>query len=485
MRSASLSRSLVLRSIFRHLVPSLAVASAAVATGLFAGCAPQGAEPETNAAATDKPDLDEQALGTCATGTKYCQYDDGSGTFAWECCSGTDVCGAAGCEAAPAPVAYDNGTITFGYEVLTLVYSPPGKLSEVDYQSASSTGTHTENKKSFSSAISVGIESDFVDASAKFTAGVAKGTSFELKKTTGSVVGSDAAGRPNDELDCTRDRFYLWVKPTFKVIQTADNAFKLKVPEVTQSNIVQVTIAEAKNPALITDWRAPLLSHLRAVDYQHLLTLDPCTSGDGIAAPRFQLVDERDLTGPSQPNGDIRVSGTIASNEIVKGQFQIASKEVAVEIIGKVGIPNFGPKLTVGGEWTFGMENTQETTTGESQEAQALLKTDTVGYHAVYRIYYDTIYRTFAFKKLVPVSGSQTVSGFVGDANGAPVAGAEVAIQQSNGIVRHVRTGSSGYYSALYVPQGNITVSSGSMVSSAYVGSSSATVNLEPAFVSQ
>lgn len=486
MARSTLFGSFVFLRFLTRLIPSFAVVSFAGAA-LLTGCvAPnQDADALDLAGAADEPDPDEQAIGSCGGTSKYCQYSTDWG-FEYDCCVAGEVCGSYGCEPAPAPFVGDNGSITLGYQVLTLIYSPPGKKSSVLYKSLSSTGTHLETKKSFTQGASIGYQGLFADVTARFATTAAKGTSYELKKTTGSVVGSEAsATRVNDEIDCNQDRLYLWIKPSYQVVETSADVFQLKVPGVKQEDIVQITMAEVKNPALITDWRASKLSHMRSVDYQRLLSLNPCTSGETLSTPRYQLVDERDLTGPSQAGDDIPISGTVASNEVVKGQFTLAAKEVSVEVVAKIGIPHFGPKLTLGGEWTFGHENKQETTTGEAQEAEAILKTDTVGYHAVYRVYYDTIFRTFAFKKLTPPSGSVTVAGNVYDANGLPMAGAEVAIVQSNGVKRHVNTDQNGHYEAYYVTQGTTTVTSNGMTQSAYVGTTGAEVDLGQSSSSQ
>ncbi len=47
--------------------------------------------------------------------------------------------------------------------------------------------------------------------------------------------------------------------------------------------------------------------------------------------------------------------------------------------------------------WDWSHTSTTTNTTGTTETAQALLKSPTVGYHATYNVYFDSLYSTFAF----------------------------------------------------------------------------------------
>lgn len=491
--SRSVKRSVLSRKSIQndksfHAMPLLRMASiSAVATFAIlsaVGCG--AAEPESDmgldgeqvALDTEKVDTSESDLVKgCGTGKSLCavEYDPDLGQISICCNTSTEVCQDGACVPKPTR-ALEQGTALPKYKVLGLVYSAPGRESEVRYSASSSFGTHTDTSNSYKTGVVVNFESTVLDINTQFAATHFSGTEFEQKKTS-TYAYSQAASpdRTTDELVPQEDNFYVWLNPKVEVKETSPLVYQFKLgAENNTPDAVWISVNEINNPALIPAWKQTKLNAagINGTDLQNIKALDPVATGVGLSNPdRFKLVAQLPLLGPSYAGGDIPGNFFGIDNEQVKSVYSGAKASISVEILVGFELAFFGTSgLKTGGLFEWEHEAQSAIVNGESQGAEVKLSTDTVGYMATYDIYYDTIFRVFAFKKVSSLAGSPVLAGVISSADGQPAANERVLVRMPDGQSVYTVTDGEGRYQMLNMPAGEVEVVARQFASKVDVG---------------
>lgn len=451
-------------SILAAIVPSASAALVLGLSGCFAGPEPETVESVSEAVPAEEAvaEASHDLVKGCSAGTSLCSIEnDPDIGLIYNCCDSNHQCSAEGFCEPKRPL--EHGIATPRYKVLGLVYSPPGKLSEVRYGSGSTLGTRSETRNSFASGVVANFESSALDINTTWKTGGYVGTAFDQKKTTTTTyIQAASPGRPDDELKPGEDSFFIWLNPEIHVNEYDFKKYHFQVRAKDGSmDVVRVTVAEILNPALRTDtvkWGK--LAKLSATDWSRVLGLDPIQSGSALNTSRFKLVTTLPLDGPFYAGGDIPGVEYAIDNEAVKSNLSGFTADASVEILAGFELSFFVTSgLKVGGVWEWGYENSTEVSVGETQSASVKLSTDTVGYGADYNVYYDSLFRTFAFKKLPALAGSQVVTGFVSDAAGKPVANEVIDVVLADGSARKVATDARGHYRLRNVLPGLVELS--------------------------
>lgn len=436
-----------------------------------AGCmanVPESEEPIDNSAALESEAVsaaEQDLVKGCSAGTSLCavEYDPDIGQISICCNTSTEMCQAGQCVAKPTR-ALESGIIYPKYKVLGLVYSPPGRASEVRYSSSSTFGTHTDVSNSFKSGVSVNFSSTVLDINSQFGAGSFYGTEFEQKKTTTYAYSQAASpARTTDELIPEEDAFFLWLNPKINVTEVSELNYNFVLGSKNNSPVtVWLTVREINNPALIPAWKSSLLTtaNINGTDLQKIKALDPVAMGQSIdALARYKLVAQLPLHGPSYEGGDIPGNFFGIDNEQVKSNVSGFSASTSVEVLVGFELSFFGTAgLKAGGFFEWEYESKSAVINGESQGAETKLSTDTVAYNAVYNIYYDSIFRTFAFKKVPSLVGSSTISGVIADSMGQALSEEPVLVRMADGQAVYTVTDKEGRFQMLNVPEGTAEV---------------------------
>lgn len=360
----------------------------------------------------------------------------------------------------PKPPAPVHGTLAPRYLILTVVYAPPGTQgghgpSSVSYGSGSTTGTTTTISNSFKSAGSVTL-----DASGGFLAEARAAVSFgygrsktnsnalEIKKTSTTTIKAD--GPSSNGIDHDGDIIYLWLNPKIDLAVTQSTAAWM----LTGTNIADIQyvhVAWLKNPQIMPAGVAQRLQTygITTAEYPNILARDPLAGG---AAPDPQRYQPINMTFPYEPPlnaGDSPPTDTYAlTNSVTNTNSSTIQDDYKVGVSVEGGVSFLGlakSKLKVDGSLEWTNTSARSSSDGSTESASLTISGPSYGYEGStdVMVYYDTVYRTFAFRFLAPDEMPALTGRLVSSSRG--VAGKVVEVV-SNGIVYRSVTDAGGNY---------------------------------------
>jgi len=379
---------------------------------------------------------------------------EGGGIFiVWGCLSKADA-------------AFKGATFDIfpSFVLLTIMYTPPGNQSEVKYASGSSIGSHIETLHTFKAGLAIHAETNFSQTDFEALQGTANGSALELKKEQGKIFSLNSQ---TDTVTADNDYFYMWVNPEVQIVQTDPNSLTTvyTTPNGAPMIVVPVPAGWLRDPSKMPAYMKTQLAKLTDQDRQNILALDPRVSGQALEPHRFQKTNTSiQLDGPASPTGSIPGEGLSISNENVSSTISGTTSDVSVSFLFGAGV-DFGvdAKFFAGVKLEDNYESTQEASTGAKQEAEATLKTSTVGYHDVVDVYFDTLFNSFAFVSQTNGTGFASrvvrLTGIVRDPRGRPLSNKRLAIRLPDGSRRILFTDSRGSYNAFNIGAGKVEVS--------------------------
>ena len=284
------------------------------------------------------------------------------------------------------------------YVLATLIYAPPGKASHADYTFGSSTGSRTEVVETRGAGADVKVETTGTEFEDKWVVQTKDGRSQSFTKSSSNGI-SLVSGA--DAIDHDGDTFYLWLNPALEVCANGYEAHqKWSVANGELANVVEVSAGELSGRRSMPSWKIAALANLTDGEKQSLLGLDPFLSPQfsGLDPARFAYVDTMPVDGPAWDGGTssgyTKAIGYDQSTGTIKG-----TKDGNETVALAGGQVVFGIQFGVKGGlvYDYEYEKTTEMTTDKQQTMAVTFQTDTVGYHAVYDIYYDAAFGTYAF----------------------------------------------------------------------------------------
>lgn len=338
------------------------------------------------------------------------------------------------------------------YQVIALEYVPPGDGSSVEYSHSTTRGSKIDLKQSFKSGIHIAIEGN-VTVDGEYLVGTSSGQSFEFETEEGRKRGLE--GR-TDTVDHEKDQFLIWLNPSVDLNLVDNNiTATFGTRDDAKPDVVSLTVAELKNPATIPDKKRAKLDKkgFTKSDYANILALDPLADSDATDDPttvdpkRYAYVDQIDLIGSDHPDDGIQQGGIEISSKDASGISVGVSESSSVEIGTKEGAKLFGligEEMTVAGKMEYEFEGSTEATAGEAASASVMLETKSPQYTNAIDVYYDQLFKVFAFRQELPPAGAARsahvhppTGAVVGRITGKNTGGMHVDLIGPDGLVRH------------------------------------------------
>jgi len=372
------------------------------------------------------------------------------------------------------------GKVTPSYQLLFVIYAPPGTnggkaSSSVDYGEGSTLGSSTATSASFGSgwSISGSVGGGSIFANTTISAGVdiaettTDNTSIDVKKSKSYDI--KVQGPAADGIDHDLDLYYLCLKPVLVyTITKAPGGDHVKWGYDAASTPLQIQYVYGgwlKNPAKMPpNVQQKLASHgITPAEYPKILSANPFSSGGTAIDPKRFLPTEQmfPYEPPFSANDPVptmtyvqKNDNTVAASTKTDHQTQVTvSVENKADFFGL-----FTASLKVGGKFTWTNSSTYGTSTQSSQSASVTIGGPSLGYTGPTDVvvYWDTLFSTFmfAFPTTPPIA-----TGHVKDRAGHPVTGQEVKMIAGGQTLRTF-TDSKGDY-RLYGPAkgaGTLTV---------------------------
>jgi hypothetical protein len=327
------------------------------------------------------------------------------------------------------------------YQILSIVYSPPGDRSSNGFANSNSTGTTNSVGSNFAQGNSITFSAGgglFGQSSAGVSFGVsaATGNSQAYSVTYESGNGSQllSVAQP---IDHTQDQFFLWLNPqmTFSSRPNLSPVYTVTTVNNNPMDIVNVNAAGLQNPSLIPlsvllpqtlepGVTAPGLASVCAhplpadqctqanacgcvpSDFAPILAQDPLIGVSELVAPsqidssRFVLVNTQVLEGPEQVGAGPVLNSFTESDSSVVSQTNTESLQTSTSYTTGSGfdIPFlFTLSITNTNSFTVTTSESQGVQNGSAHSASVTLGSDAVGCFEHVDIYEDTAFHTFSF----------------------------------------------------------------------------------------
>jgi hypothetical protein len=248
------------------------------------------------------------------------------------------------------------------YMVTNLLYNPPGIGSQATYGAGSTTGVTTQVTNAFRQGFSITTSNGFfgngIDGSVTFSGGPKDGNSVQVQKSQISTLSIQSQ---QDAIDHQYDLFYVWTNIVVDVAQKPDQSNSLSVSILSagqQLDIIPLTGAELRNPALIPAAKMAFLTGFTPADYQAISALNPLMAGAAIDPGRYRYLQTFHVYGPDHPGDPIPGAGTQISDQnataVVSGAATQLNVAATLDAGFNVGIIKMG--LSVGFTWEWDYE---------------------------------------------------------------------------------------------------------------------------------
>jgi hypothetical protein len=320
------------------------------------------------------------------------------------------------------------------YYELGITYTPPGNLSNVQYQNGTTIGSHVQVQESSAAGVAVQIGGPVVQLNASFMMGGVDGTSVQV--TTSGSWGPGVSS-VSDVADHSRDVVWLWLNPSF-VATTQDGAMSATVglPPGEAMDVEPFTMGELMGLVEIPPYRNAKLARLSSDQLASIINTDPFTVGGGLNdAPgldpnRFLLLYTNWIVrGPDHPGDPPTSFNFNTNNSIVNGIISgsLLKFDATLLVGAKVAFITEGSALA-GVTMEYNYQKTTEWDQGTISNANVLLSSSTPCWHQTVDLYWDSMFGTFFFSPVTAGTNSCDVGqihhgGVVIDSSGAPVVG--------------------------------------------------------------
>jgi hypothetical protein len=371
------------------------------------------------------------------------------------------------------------------YQVVTILYPPPGNMSSITYTVGSTVGSveQVQLTNQFGTGFEMtlggpeaGVTTDF---EAKFTAGSVTGhqnlDQIINTSTLGSMVQQDISNH-------AEDLFYIWLNPEVDLAQSSiDGAIRMNIRATAErwdenGNLVSyrgpdgqprmqiepISAAALDDPTLRTPEEHGWFDHLSRSYIDQILGLDDFyrhPAFDPANHPElYRYVQTFDLTGPEKANSNIPVTGGTIEYDSMRDTIDGTAAHAEITVKGGA----IGQFYSFQGEavWTFDYTDVRTDIQGTQKAASITLESTTPCLHASVDMYLD-----LAFGSWVPMAR------FTNYDCGTPpptpaVPGSCGALTAGEGLVRGSSSQSAliscnGWYSLLIEDDGDLALIDG------------------------
>jgi hypothetical protein len=210
------------------------------------------------------------------------------------------------------------------YLVIGVTYAPPGRQSFVDYGGSRTLGSRLSFSESFQGGITFGNTrptgvTSTISSSTSFTQTGQGALSNSVEKSTSNNIIIPGPLNSLDGIDHNEDLFFVWLNPavqafadSFTSILTDGFAVDPRDPISPNTDVVQLSVRELKNPSLIPPGTASRLERswsptgaLTTADFNDILARNPFADGGTAIDPaRFDLLPGQVFEyRPANPGG--------------------------------------------------------------------------------------------------------------------------------------------------------------------------------------
>ena len=375
------------------------------------------------------------------------------------------------CAPALTPVVLITGQLYPRYQILTLIYAPPGTQggntqpfqNDVDYTSANSTGTVVSITSSFSdggnASITVGDQN--TNAGAQFGFNQTSTDSTSVAVTNTATAGIEVYGPNTNGIDHGNDMFVLWLNPVLNVSIDPYGNKQWSFSVDGTMTIGYVYVSQLQNPSTMPAGLKQQLSGLTAADFAQILATDPFASGNAAADPdRFLLCTQSiPYDPPLEATENPSPTSYTQTNVVTNTTIHTKTVQYTVSVTATDPIAE-GLSLKVADQLQWTITNSYETIGTATSSASLVIAGPSFGYTGPVDllVYWDTIFHSFMFAfptATIPVVASGTIL----DNLGQLVANTEVTLAAGSVTLRTL-TGISGDYRFYNAPagQGSVTV---------------------------
>ena len=362
-----------------------------------------------------------------------------------------------------APTMLYGATIRPRYQILTVVYAPPGtngghSTSSVEYSHGSSAGTTTtisnSTKAGVSVTVSVGIPKE-LGASASF--GVSSNqtdtTALDVKKSDTYTL--KVSGPSADGIDHDHDLIYLWLNPIVTAAFDSNGNVRWGLAVDGPDMIIQYVYAGwLKDPVKYKEQLAPL--GLADDEYPEILKADPLAYGGPIPDGRYvQTTQTFPYRAPYTATDPVPTQTYNAQDITTDTETHSTQQQIDIKISVSFDLTAIW-SLKSEFDMTFTYTSTKVNTKTATNTATVVVGGPAFGYTGSTNIavYWDTIYRTFMFAF---IGSSPSTSGTLTDADGKAVAHKPIALKAGDSTFKTF-TDHTGTFQFFGSPDGQATV---------------------------
>jgi hypothetical protein len=385
--------------------------------------------------------------------------------------------------------AVASGQVLPAYQILTLVYAPPGtkggtstsqeSTSQVLYASGSTTGTTDSISSSFKEGVDVSVSVnnilgvDDLGVSGDFTASQTSTQTSQVNINKGVNNQIIVPGPGADGIDHSYDAFYLWLNPQLNVTIDHLGNVAWEIGVNGQEMVIQYVYAEwLLNPSLMPPGVIQALSGagLTTADYAQILACNPFYAGAATGDPnrvvpiepgRFVLTAHSFPYEPPLAADDLvpTIMYTLTSATTTTNTQQVENKYTVSVTVSVPFELAWDDTVKVTGSIEVTNSSTSTQTTGSTQQASVTIGGPAFGYTGPTDIlvYWDTVYQSFMFSY---ATVSPSVSGTVTDSAGNPVPNQAMTLTVG-GITLSTFTNSRGQYNFYGATPGQGTIAVG------------------------
>ena len=329
------------------------------------------------------------------------------------------------------------GEITPDYKVLSILYSPPGRESgggnsSVTYSNGSSLGSMTSASSSFIKGYEVAASGD-----AKI---LGNGGSWSINASGSTNNSSEDTLKINKEvstrivingpsvngIDHNRDQIILWLRPKLRFAGSQTYG-EWKVNPNQTMTLVSVFVGHLRNPSAMPSGTKQLLvsAGITPDHYEDILSVYPfAIEGAALDTNRFKSLSTTFFFtppyGPNDPTNTQSFTASFSTSTVntssVKADYSVKSSLTGSASF--LGLANAKWNLT--NKWSWTDIDTRSDTNGTSETISVTIGGPTYGYTGptTIGVYYDVIYKTFAFVPISSVSSQGLQGSLDGDFNG-------------------------------------------------------------------
>ena len=309
-------------------------------------------------------------------------------------------------------------TITPKYKIMSIVYAPPGTKNNegentILYANSSSMGSSTKASETFVRGHEVELKNEFgkdlAAPSLTITASYSGKKSnwseevFNIQKEASKELifpGSEAVNGVNHN----DDQIVLWLNPKINVF-TTPTASRWMFDENQEMDLLYVFVGHLKNPSTMPGGTADDLAGAGITPdfYSDILAAYPFQYEDEpLDLDRFKYIDTISFQPPYAPGNATNTTTLNFSfnSSSINSSSTTAEKSYSVKIESSFGIMKlWNMKSKSSTEWTWTDVDSRQDTEGTSESARAIIRGPSFGYSGPtsVRVYYDVIYKTFAF----------------------------------------------------------------------------------------